>query len=216
MDPNQVPPQQPPQQPQYPQQPPQYPSQPQYPPQPSQPYPPQYGSQPYPPQYQQPYQGQPPFGTPGATPDIQAIIKSFTLPDWLIVGGSAVAFIASFLPWYSWSYTLKFLTVTTESGSVNGWNYWASVIAILVGLAVLALRAARAFNISIPILPAQERLAYIGGGAAMVLFSLLTLTQFSHFDSAYTSVSSGPSIAFFLLIAAGIAVAIGGYLKPQQ
>src|ERR1043165_1281368 len=76
--------------------------------------------------------------------DFQKAISTFTLPDWLIVGGALVAFIASFLPWYTVSY--NFLGISGSS-SVTGWDYWSGSLAAIVALATIGFFGGRTFNL---------------------------------------------------------------------
>ena len=149
--------------------------------------------------------------------DFQKIIASFTTPDWLIVGGALVVFIASFLPWYQVSYNYSGLGANGNySASASGWTYWPGIFAALVALATIAYVGVKASDaVKLPTMSFPEKYLYMGAGVLVVLLSLIYLTQTSSSALSVSGFSSGPSIGLFLALLAGIAIAAGGYLKPN-
>jgi len=157
--------------------------------------------------YPPPYPGQ----QPPQQIDFQKIISSFTTADWLIIGGALVTFIATFFPWYSVSYT--FLG-STSSASADGWQSWPGVLTGLISLATLVWIGIRVGGVKVE-LPLTDRVLYLTVGAVVAALSLLYLAQTPSLGLNISGFSSGPSIGLFLSVLAGIAIAVGGYLKPN-
>jgi hypothetical protein len=160
----------------------------------------------------------PPASAPsGGSPqiDVQAMLKSFTLPDWLIVGGALVFFIVSFVPWYGASASVLGFHY---SANVNAWNYWAGVLAGIFSILVLILGAAfvaaRMGSVKLPAMAISDKIIFMAGGALMLLFSIIYLAVAASDTISGPGYSAGPAFGLFLGILASIAVIAGGFLKP--
>ncbi len=92
-------------------------------------------------QYQPPAPGG--GNTPGSTgsglPPVNFDVNRLTTVDKVVAGGSLIALISIFLPWYSFSYLGYTTTISGTTG--HGW-LWLEFLVALVLIAYLASRAA--------------------------------------------------------------------------
>jgi ABC-type multidrug transport system fused ATPase/permease subunit len=107
----------------------------------------------------------------------------------LILGGSVLLFIDTFLPWQSWSYG-------PLSASWNAWHgFWGVVMCLLV-IVLLLWAGARAFGVALPVnVPAGLTTLALGG--LVFLFALLKTLIESH---------RGWASWVGIILAAGVAV----------
>jgi hypothetical protein len=129
--------------------------------------------------------------------------------DWVIVASAIVLFIASFLDWFS---------IDTQFGTAagNGWDvgfFWAG-IPVLIGLAMLAVVAIRAFSpeTRLPDLPIGWGQALFIAGlipAFIVVLKLLIGHEELGFDF-------DRNFGIYLAAIAAVGLAVGGLLKWQE
>lgn len=143
--------------------------------------------------------------------------KQLSNGDLAVAGGFVVGIIATFLPWYSWSYNFGY-GLGAESGSFNGTTYWSGWLFLLVALAGLAWWGIRNFvpTMQLPVLPLAEHMKYIVMGAIMVLCAVIFLLAGGSSSYNGPGASAGPSFGLFIGIIAGVAVAAGGFLKQSD
>jgi hypothetical protein len=141
-------------------------------------------------------------------------IKTLSLGERIIAIAAIVLFIDGFLPWYKVGVSAKVSSVTLFSvhASRNGWQspgaLW-SFLAILVGLAMLAVIAIRVFELaSLP-----EKLGSLGwglvtfiAGAATLLFVILKWVN----EHSYLS------YGFWIGLVCTLALTAGGYLAAAE
>jgi hypothetical protein len=123
-----------------------------------------------------------------------------------VIGGSGIAlFIFSFFPWFG---------VDTPIGtySENGWSTVFSLLAILIGVAMVVVVALPAFGVELPELGMPwSQILFIAGivAAALCLLQLLIGNSTSGFDL-------DRKIGVFLGLLAAIGLAAGGFLRKQE
>jgi hypothetical protein len=145
-------------------------------------------------------------------------LSKLSTADKVISISAIVLFIASFLPWFK---------VEVEGGEGfggavadgNGWDvgFLWSGIPVLLGLAMLAIIAIRAFSpdTSLPDLPVTWGQAFLGAGALAALLVLLKLL-IGEDDGGFDFVEVNRAYGLFLAAIAAIGLAVGGFLKMQE
>jgi hypothetical protein len=149
-------------------------------------------------------------------------------PDWVVVGAALLAYISSFLPWYTTSVTV--LTIT-RSASVDAWNAgfgaWFAVLLLVAagGVVLLSAFGGRLTR------PASRPLITLGlSGLAVITIVLRWVTfpdasggadtrkldqlgELGNFDlGSALGVSSGAGIGLYLGLIAAIAAAVASLL----
>jgi hypothetical protein len=123
-----------------------------------------------------------------------------------VIGGSGIAlFIFSFFPWFG---------VDTPIGSYseNGWSTVFSLLAILIGVAMVVVVLLPAFGVELPELGMPwSQILFIAGivAAVLCLLQLLIGNSTAGFDL-------DRKIGVFLGLLAAIGLAAGGFLRKQE
>jgi hypothetical protein len=140
------------------------------------------------------------------TNDIMEKFNALSLGEKIIVPAGIILFIAGFFPWYR----VSFFGVSV---SANAWEapgaIW-SILAILIGLAMVAIIGVKTFAGS-DTLPDQVGgmtwpKIMLGMGAAAVVFIVIK----------FINESSSLSIGFYLGFVCAVALAAGGFLMFQE
>ncbi|MBI1758211.1 MAG: hypothetical protein HYR62_03155 [Actinobacteria bacterium] len=97
--------------------------------------------------------------------------KKVSTLDWVLIGAGGLAFIDSFLPWYTASFNIAGFVSGSQSVSAWGVGFaaWFSVL-LLVASAALVLGKAADVNVALPI---PTPLATLGASALALLLILL-------------------------------------------
>jgi hypothetical protein len=118
-------------------------------------------------------------------------VKQLSTLDRVIAGGAAVAFIASFLPWYG-------VSVGPFSASVSGWSAgftaWAG--------ALLVLRRSGATLPSLQVGPSVLVAGIAGLGLLLVIIRWASLPRYHISDLSY---DAGARYGLYIALIAGIA-----------
>jgi hypothetical protein len=133
-------------------------------------------------------------------------LSKLTTSDKVVAGSGLALFIFSFFPWYG---------VEGFDGGRNGWDYFLfGIIPVLLGLAMLAVVAIKAFSsdTKLPDLPVPWGQAMLIAGviaAVLVLLKLLMGDDVLGFDL-------DRKFGLILSAISAIGLAAGGYLKFQE
>jgi hypothetical protein len=139
--------------------------------------------------------------------------------DWIIGVSGLLLLIASFLDWFTAS--IDGVPGASESG--NGWDigfFWAG-IPVLIGLAMIAVVAVRAFSpqTKLPELPITwGRVLFIAGvvAAVIVVLKLLIGEDVDVPEGIGVEVDVDRSFGLFLATLSAIGLAVGGFLKSKE
>jgi len=147
--------------------------------------------------------------------------KHLSNGDLAVGGGAAVALIACFLPWttYTQSLTSDFhIPAGTSSTSVNAFGAWSGWLFFLVLLVVAGVFLARWFALGgLPALPAADFYVYVGGGALMLLLALVFIPTTSESEQYLNgTLASSTGAGLIIAILAAVAIGVGGYLKRGE
>jgi len=130
--------------------------------------------------------------------------------DYLILGGGAVLFIASFFDWYSFDY--GGISGLSYSSSVNGWetglvSFLFGILPALLGLALAVFAGIKLFakDVKLPEAP-WGLIVLIAGVAAGALVLIEVLKGESPWDRAW---------GLYLAVVAGIVLAVGSFFFFQ-
>lgn len=132
-------------------------------------------------------------------------LSKLTTGDKVIAGSGIALFIFSFFPWFG-------IDVGFASYSESGWSSIFSLLAILVGIAMVVVVLLPAFGVDLPELGMPwSQILLIAGivAAALILLQLLV-------GSSTAGVDLDRKIGVFLGLIAGIGLAAGGFLKKQE
>jgi len=175
--------------------------------------------------------GQPGYGYPGqmvAKPAAPAIdLSKVSLFHWLVLGGGFLAFIMSFLPFYS--YKVSVLGIN-ESGSLTAWHGFFGWFGALLLLGAAALVALNIFmGLKNPILPLVTLLA-AGVGLLCVVLAIIVyaaraksqlggLGNLGDLGDLSGSVKFGGGIGFWLCLICALTATAGAlmlYLNDKK
>ncbi len=126
--------------------------------------------------------------------------KQLSRLDWIVLGASALAFIALFLPWYGVS-TLDF------SASVSGWSTsygWLGGLLIVASGGYLFLQRSQADLSRIKLGPATVVLGTAAVGTIIVILRWITLPSGHGGVDGITIYSYGPQVGIFLTLIVGV------------
>jgi hypothetical protein len=145
--------------------------------------------------------------------------RNYTNGDATIGVGLIVALVAVFLPWYSFSYNcsgspLCGSLVNGSVGALNDWPGWLFFLAVLAGLALFIIRTFVP-TVTLPTMPQPDAIMFAGLGVFMAVMALLWLLFHGSSGSGF-GYSAGPGFGLFVGLIAGLAVAVGGYLKRSE
>ena len=136
--------------------------------------------------------------------------SSVARSDWIILGLGLALLICSFLPWYTVS--VEVFGFDGGSYSSSGWDGWWTLIQLLV-LAVVAAKAYEVFtHNALPVPP----IALPAAGAAIVVLTIIALVQTLLDDNGTEGLSSGPGFGLFLAIPVSLALAYFLALDAQN
>jgi len=160
---------------------------------------------------QQPFtQQQPPTwqtpGVPGFAGGLPQVkkgvdISTVTLFQWLVMGGGVLAFIASFVPYYSYNIGLFGINIGTVS--VNAWHGffgWFGMLLVLAAAVIVALSVFTDFKS-----PMVPMITLIGAGAGFVC---ILLAMFVGFGGAGSYRNVGYWLSLLAAVAAGAGAAM--------
>jgi hypothetical protein len=147
--------------------------------------------------------------------------KRLSNGDLAVAGGLIVGLVATFLPWYGVSYSYSGTALgslgsySSSVGALSGWSGWLFFLAVLVGIALFALRTFVP-TVALPALPLVDSMLYIIIGLAMAVFALLYLVTYGGGGVSGPGYSVGVSFGLWIGILAGLAIAVGGFLKRSD
>ncbi|OAA18811.1 hypothetical protein UG55_109914 [Frankia sp. EI5c] len=139
--------------------------------------------------------------------------RSVATNDVGVIGAGAVAFIFSFLPWFS---VKAKIFGSSYSDSVGAWNtdlsgYLWGWLAILLLLAVAGLTAALTFaNLRLPTLPVPLPVVTVAASGLAVLLIIIRWIAYPSIPSSY---DGGASFGLFITLIAAIAQTVFGVLN---
>ncbi|KPM51317.1 hypothetical protein CcI49_15795 [Frankia sp. CcI49] len=139
--------------------------------------------------------------------------RSVATNDVGVIGAGAVAFIFSFVPWFSIKSTYY---GASYSNSANGWStdlggYFWGWLAILLLLAVAGLTAALTFgNVRLPSLPLPLPIILAGASGLSILLILIRWLAYPDIPSG---IDGGASFGLFLALIAAIAQTVFNVLN---
>lgn len=146
--------------------------------------------------------------------------RTYSNGDTAIGVGLIVALIATFLPWYSLSYSCSGSSLCgglNTSASVSALNDiwgWLFFLGVLAGLAFFVIRNFVP-TVTLPTMPQPDAILYAALGIFLAVMALLWLLTHSSSASG-PGYSVGPSFGLFIGLIAGIVVAVGGFLKRSD
>lgn len=133
-------------------------------------------------------------------------LSKLSTGDKVIAGSGIALLIFSFFPWFG-------IDVSGfVSYSESGWSSVFSLLAVLIGIAMVAVILLPMFGVDLPELGmAWSQILFIAGivVAALILLQLLI-------GSSTAGVDLDRKIGVFLGLLAGIGLAGGGFLKKQE
>ena len=125
--------------------------------------------------------------------------KQLSTLDRVVAGGAAVAFIASFMPWYG-------VSVGPFSASVSGWSAgftaWAGALLLTLAGVLLVLHRSGATLPSIQVGPAVLVAGIAGLGLLLVIIRWVSLPRYHVSDLSY---DAGARYGLYIALIAGIA-----------
>jgi hypothetical protein len=126
-------------------------------------------------------------------------LKELSTLDRVIAGGAAVAFIASFMPWYG-------VSVGPFSASVSGWSAgftaWAGALLLTLAGALLVVRRSGGTLPSLQVGPSVLVAGIAALGLLLVIIRWATLPRYHLSDLSY---DAGARYGLYIALIAGIA-----------
>ena len=126
-------------------------------------------------------------------------LKQLSTLDRVIVGGAAVAFIASFMPWYG-------VSVGPFSASVSGWSAgftaWAGALLLTFAGVLLVLSRSGATLPSLQVGPSVLVAGIAALGLLLVIIRWVSLPRYHISDLSY---DAGARYGLYIALIAGIA-----------
>lgn len=137
-------------------------------------------------------------------------LKQLNTLDRVIAGGAAVAFIASFLPWYG-------VSVGPFSASVSGWSAgftaWAGVMLLALAGALLVARRSGGTLPSLQIGPSVLVAGIAALGLLLVIIRWTTLPRYHISDLSY---DAGARYGLYIALSAGIAEVAAAVMQMRE
>ena len=146
--------------------------------------------------------------------------RTYSNGDTAIGVGLIVALIATFLPWYSASFSCSGsalcggLNTSVSVSALNDWAGWLFFLGVLAGIALFVIRNF-APSVTLPTMPQPDAILFAALGVFLAVMALLWLLPHSSGASG-PGYSVGPSFGLFIGLIAGIVVAVGGFLKRSD
>ncbi|HEY8755260.1 MAG TPA: hypothetical protein VIN65_02770 [Candidatus Dormibacteraeota bacterium] len=146
--------------------------------------------------------------------------RTYSNGDTAIGVGLIVALIATFLPWYSASFSCSGsalcggLNTSVSVSALNDWAGWLFFLGVLAGIALFVIRNF-APSVTLPTMPQPDAILFAALGVFLAVMALLWLLTHSSGASG-PGYSVGPSFGLFIGLIAGIVVAVGGFLKRSD
>jgi hypothetical protein len=146
--------------------------------------------------------------------------RTYSNGDTAIGVGLIVALIATFLPWYSASFSCSGsalcggLNTSASVSALNDWAGWLFFLGVLAGIALFVIRNF-APSVTLPTMPQPDAILFAALGVFLAVMALLWLLTHSSGASG-PGYSVGPSFGLFIGLIAGIVVAVGGFLKRSD
>lgn len=146
--------------------------------------------------------------------------RTYSNGDTAIGVGLIVALIATFLPWYSASFSCSGsalcggLNTSVSVSALNDWAGWLFFLGVLAGIALFVIRNF-APNVTLPSMPQPDAILFAALGIFLAVMALLWLLTHASGASG-PGYSVGPSFGLFIGLIAGIVVAVGGFLKRSD
>lgn len=141
----------------------------------------------------------------------QLDVKKLTPIDWVVIGGAGLAFISTFLPWYSAS-------VLGFSASVSGWSTtygWLGALVMIAAGGYLLLAKAGVDLSSVKLKPVAVVLGLAALGTLIVIIRWSTLPSGSG-GADGIGYSYGPSAGIYLAIISGIAESVAAFVLLRR
>lgn len=139
-------------------------------------------------------------------------LAKLSMGDRVIAGSGIALFIFSFFNWLG-------IEVGPYSESKSGWSFTLTLIAILIGIAMVVLVALKAFGVELPALGGVTwGQVLLGMGAVAFVFVLIKLIVGPNVDTGGLDVNYDKTrnIGIFLGLIATGGLAAGGYLRMQE
>ncbi|HET7354058.1 MAG TPA: hypothetical protein VFJ11_08455 [Gaiellaceae bacterium] len=137
-------------------------------------------------------------------------LKQLNTLDRVIAGGAAVAFIASFLPWYG-------VSVGPFSASVSGWSAgftaWAGAMLLALAGALLVARRSGGTLPSLQIGPSVLVAGIAALGLLLVIIRWTTLPRYHISDLSY---DAGARYGLYIALIAGIAEVAAAVMQMRE
>lgn len=137
-------------------------------------------------------------------------LKQLNTLDRVIAGGAAVAFIASFLPWYG-------VSVGPFSASVSGWSAgftaWAGAMLLALAGALLVARRSGGTLPSLQIGPSVLVAGIAALGLLLVIIRWTTLPRYHISDLSY---DAGARYGLYIALSAGIAEVAAAVMQMRE
>jgi hypothetical protein len=135
-------------------------------------------------------------------------VKRVTPLEWAGIGAGALAFITSFLPWYTVSFDFGGPIGFSQSGSVNAWNanfgaWFPMLVLIAVGVVVLLPH----LGTQVP----NQPLIWLGAAAAAFVIIILRWVTFPSGDAP--GVSAGAGFGLFVGLVLALVSGVAGFLS---
>jgi hypothetical protein len=142
-------------------------------------------------------------------------LSKLSIGDKLAVVGAAIAIIAVFLPWYSWSAGSVFgvagVSTSASLMDFSGGIAFLIIIASAAGIAAIVLRMMDVFDISEQGVP--ESLVVLIAAAVVGLFTLLRVASI---PGGAGIVGYGRTWGLWVGLAAAILYVVGAFMKFQE
>ena len=136
-------------------------------------------------------------------------LNKLTMGDRVIAISGIVLLVFSFFDWFS----AEFQGETLDSG--NAWDFNLTLLAVLIGIAMVVIVALRAFGVALPESAPWGTILLVMGVVAFA-FVLIKLIAGVDVESGPFDVDVKRKIGIFVGIIASAGLAIGGYLKFQE
>ena len=141
-------------------------------------------------------------------------LNKLTMGDRVIAVSGIVLFVVSFFNWLGYEADVGPISV---SEAASAWDFTLTLLAVLIGIAMVVLVALKAFGVALPPTVPWGLVLLIMGGVAFA-FVLIKLITGAGVDTGGVDidVSKTREIGIFLGLIATGGLAAGGYLRFQE